>query len=159
MSNATETVFESFDNIEAVLDKNGVYASVTSGVSMRPLFKTHRDVVVLMRPKGRLCKYDVALYRVGEKYILHRVVGFDEKACVYLIRGDNTFRLERVPEGAVIARLVSFNRAGKHVSVTDKGYLRYVKFWNFIYPIRLLFKKCENFLRRIFRFIKKGIKK
>ena len=142
-----------FDDIEAVLAKTGVYASVTEGVSMRPLFKTHRDVVVLEAPTERLKKYDVALYRIGQKYVLHRVIGIDSGAQVYLIRGDNTFKIERIPYGAVIARLVSFNRGGVHYSVTDKGYLRYARFWNFIYPIRFIFHKSRAFLGRIKRAV------
>ena len=38
--------------VESELKKNGVYASVTSGVSMRPLFKTNRDMVILKRPEA-----------------------------------------------------------------------------------------------------------
>ena len=142
-----------FDGIEAVLDKTGVYASVTEGVSMRPLFKTHRDVVVLEPPTDRLKKYDVALYRVGSRYVLHRVVGIDDKSGVYLIRGDNTFRIERISFDAVIARLVSFNRGGVHYSVTDKGYLRYAVIWNAIYPVRFILHKTRAVLGRIKRAV------
>ncbi len=159
MSNNGANASVGFEGIESVLDKNGVYASVTEGVSMRPLFKTHRDVVVLKRPTERLSKYDVALYRAYEKYVLHRVIGIDEKSGVYLIRGDNTFKIERIPFGKVIAVLVSFNRAGKHYSVTDRGYLRYVSFWNFIYPIRFVLHKVRALLARIYRALFRRKKK
>ena len=83
--------------VESELKKNGVYASVTSGVSMRPLFKTHRDMVILKKPNGVLKKYDVVLYKAGAKYLLHRIIKVDTERNVYVIRGDNTFKLEYVP--------------------------------------------------------------
>ena len=151
MSNSTFIPKVGFFGIEEALDKNGAYASVTEGVSMRPLFKTHRDVVILQKPEGRLSKYDVALYKRGEKYVLHRVIGFDNKNGVYLIRGDNTFRIERIPKDSVIARLVSFNRKGKHTDVTDKGYLFYARVWNFIYPLRFVLHMLRRALGKIKR--------
>ena len=130
---------------------NGVYASVTEGVSMRPLFRTHRDMVILAPPSGKLQKYDVALYRVGEKYVLHRVVGYDKENDLYLIRGDNTYSLERVKPSAVIAKLIAFNRKGKRYEISDFSYRLYSKVWVAIYPLRHFFKKIEWFLRGLLR--------
>lgn len=142
-------------NIERQLSENGMYASVTEGRSMRPLFKTHRDMVVIKRCDKPLSKYDVALYRVGEKYVLHRVIGIDFSRGIYLIRGDNTFKTEKIPFGDVIGVLESFNRKGKHYSVTDKGYMRYARLWSFIYPVRYVFYqplRAARFLyRRLFK--------
>lgn len=142
-------------NIEKLLSEEGTYASVTEGRSMRPLFKTHRDMVVIKKSNAPLSKYDVALYRVGEKYILHRVIGVDSAKEVYLIRGDNTFKTERIPFDAIIGVMVSFNRKGKHYGVTDKGYMRYVRLWSFIYPLRyVIYQPCRavRFLyRKIFK--------
>ena len=47
-------------SVEDIILNEGVLAAVTSGPSMRPLFKTHRDMIILERPKGKLHKYDVA---------------------------------------------------------------------------------------------------
>ena len=60
--------------IEDVLRQEGGYASPTHGVSMYPLLRDGRDSVVIRPPEGRLRKYDVPLYRVGPKYVLHRIV-------------------------------------------------------------------------------------
>ena len=88
--------------IEDELDKHGTYATNTVGVSMRPLFKTRRDVVVLKTPDRRIKKYDVVMYvDSADRYILHRVIG--ERDGVYVIRGDNTFKKEYVPKNRVIA--------------------------------------------------------
>jgi hypothetical protein len=72
---------------------------------MRPLLHENRDLVVILKKDGRLRRYDVALYRRGTTYVLHRVVGVRDEG--YLIRGDNTYALERVPEDAVLGVLVS----------------------------------------------------
>ena len=150
--NNTEPMLSDFSNIESVLAEYDTYASVTRGASMRPLFRTHRDMVILAKPDGILKKYDVALYKVGNSYVLHRVVGIDERAGVYLIRGDNTFVLERIPFSAVIARLIAFNRKGKRYDITSRSYRLYSRVWVFIYPVRFVIKKGENLLRRIYRF-------
>lgn len=130
--------------IEDIIEKDGVYPSVTVGKSMKPLFKTHRDMVVLEKCVKCPEKYDVVLYRVGEKYVLHRVIGIDREKKIFIIRGDNTFRKEYVPFGAVIARLSAFTRRGKHGTVCDKSYKIYSRVWNFIYPARYV----VNFFRR-----------
>lgn len=121
--------------IEDELARHGSYASVTRGVSMRPLFKTHRDVVVILPPPPELKKYDVVLYTVAEnKYVLHRVIGIDGDTLI--IRGDNTYRREYVPASRIIGILSEFNRRGKHHTVEERGYKIYSRIWHYLYPVR-----------------------
>ena len=137
--------------IEEELETHGTYASVTKGVSMRPLFKTDRDMVIISPPKGELRKYDVALYRDGTgKYILHRVIRVEKDH--YIIRGDNTYVREVVAKSRVIGVLTEFNRKGKHHTVNDFSYRFYARFWNFIYPLRA----CAYFT---LRFAKRTVKR
>ena len=136
--------------IESELEKYGVYASNTKGVSMEPLFRTNRDMVVISRPVGELRKYDVALYRSpAGKYILHRIVGVKDD--VYLIRGDNTYTLERVPKQAVIGVLTEFNRKGRAGKCTDISYRIYSVVWTSIYPIRRFIRYIRHILGAIYR--------
>ena len=137
-------------NIENILLKDGVYASVTSGVSMRPLFKTHRDMIILKPAEERPKKYDVVLYRIGDKYILHRVVRVNEKLGAFIIRGDNTYRKEIVPFDKIIAVLTAVNRKGKRIEVTDLGYRIYSVFWTAIYPLRYPIGKGRLLLGAIY---------
>ena len=138
--------------IEDELSRHGVCATSTVGVSMRPLFKTHRDAVVLKTPDREIKKYDVVLYtHPSGKYVLHRVIGI--KDGVYIIRGDNTFAKELVKGERVLAYMVSFNRAGKHHSIDEFGYKLYSRLWHFIYPVRLIFRKllgCASRMKRLF---------
>lgn len=136
--------------VENSLKTEGYYVSLTSGVSMRPLFKTHRDVVVISSPKEELRKYDVALYPRGDgRYVLHRVVGVKDD--VYLIRGDNTYKIERVPKSLVVGVMTAFNRKGKQYDLSEFSYKFYSRFWNFIYPVRYLLWITRRLLFKIKR--------
>ena len=138
--------------VEGELEKYGAYASTTVGVSMRPLFKTGRDMVIIEKPKGELRRFDVALYKSRSgAYTLHRVVRV--KADEYLIRGDNTFRIEHIAKERVIGVLTAFNRKGKRHSTDELGYRIYSRVWNFIYPIRYLIHLPRPFLGRVYRKI------
>ena len=143
-------VVKDCESIEDILADSGVYASVTEGISMRPLFRTHRDMVILKRADGICKKYDVVLYRTNSKYILHRIVKVDTKNKIYLIRGDNTYRIERVPFDAVIAVLDSFNRKGKSGKVTDFGYKLYSRLRTLDYPLRYIIRAPYFVARAIY---------
>ena len=140
------------------LEQHGSYASVTEGVSMRPLFRTHRDVVILKKPSRELKKYDVVLYTTSTegKYLLHRIVKV--KKDEYLIRGDNTFIIEHVSPQRIIAVLTEYNRKGKRKSVDRFAFRLYSRVWNFIYPVRLVFHKLRCLLGKIYRGIFKRVK-
>ena len=138
--------------IEDELSEHGNYATNTVGVSMRPLFKTHRDSVVLSSLDREIKKYDVVLYRTPDgKYILHRVIGVRED--IFVIRGDNTFVKEHVPKAFVIAYATAFTRKGKKHKTTDLSYRIYSRIWHFIYPVRHLLFKLRGLLSKIKRKI------
>ena len=133
--------------IEEFLALDGILVSMTCGCSMRPLLRQSRDLVVIQQPVARLKKYDVALYRRGTKYILHRVIEVTPDC--YLIRGDNTFTLETVPHNNVIGVLTGFQRNNKRYSVSNRYYMCYVRFWCAIYPLRALYVRGKNKARRL----------
>lgn len=139
-------------NIESVLLSEGRYISTTKGVSMLPMIKTGRDVVIVEPKNGRLKKYDVALYRRGEAYVLHRVVEVTDDG--YIIRGDNTYADEVVPEADVFGVLTEYYRGKKLIPVTDEKYQKYAEKRVKSYPQR---RKRHLFKRKIKNFIKKII--
>ena len=140
---------------EEILSRDGRLIYKTMGVSMLPMLHENRDLVVIEPPKERLRKYDVALYKRGTSYVLHRVIKVLESG--YLIRGDNTYMDEHVPEEAVIGVLTGFTRKGKTVSTEDSRYQRYVRFWCRIYPVRRVMIAVRRLLGRIAR--KLGLRK
>ena len=139
--------------IEDVLLEKGVYIGPTVGVSMLPMLKNRRDTIVVRAKTERLKPLDVALYKRGDAYVLHRVLKVTENE--YIIRGDNCYSDEIVPESAVIGVLTEFFRKGKHIDCTDEKYLRYARNRIRTYKSRrffvLLKLKCKSILKRILR--------
>ena len=121
---------------EEILKKDRRLVYKTRGISMLPMLHQNRDIVVIVPPEVRLKKYDVALYKRGSSYVLHRIIGIQDEE--YLIRGDNTYRIEHVPQELVIGVLTGFVRNGKSYTAEDTGYQIYCRLWIAIYPMRKL---------------------
>ena len=149
-------IYES-EAVERELAENGSFASITKGVSMRPLFRTCRDMIVISPIKAPLKKYDIVLYRgAGGEYILHRIIAVKKDICI--IRGDNTYSKEYVPYDRIIGILTAYNRKGKSGSPSDLSFKIYSRFWHFIYPLRHLRVKLRPILYAVYRrlpFVKK----
>ncbi len=138
-------------SFESLLDRDGKLVYKTKGSSMRPMLRENRDLVVIEKPDGRLCRFDVALYRRGQAYVLHRVLRVRERD--YAIRGDNTYRMETgITDADVLGVLTSFVRDGKEYAVTDPSYRFYVRLWCALYPLRFA---AFHALRRIRRLKKR----
>ena len=134
---------------EDILARDGILVYKTRGVSMKPMLRQNRDLVAIRVPSSRLKRFDVALYRRGKSYVLHRVVKVEDG--YYLIRGDNTYQIETVPEEAVIGVLTGFQRNGKQISTDNGFYQIYVYIWNAIYPLRWLYVCLRRFAARVAR--------
>lgn len=137
--------------IEQALKQEGVYVGPTVGISMLPMLKTGRDSIVVRPAEHRLKVLDVALYKRGDNYVLHRVISVTETG--YIIRGDNCYSDEIVPEERILGVLCEFFRKDKHILCTDKRYLQYAKRRVRNYPFRrflfLVRQKIKSILRRI----------
>ena len=120
-----------------ILARDGVLVYKTRGVSMEPMLRQNRDLVIIEVPSSRLHKYDVALYRRDKDYVLHRVIEVRETD--YRIRGDNTYILETVPDSAIVGVLTGFQRKGRMYTLEDRGYQCYVRLWQVIFPLHCFF--------------------
>lgn len=129
--------------IEEQLAEKGFYISTTVGVSMRPLLRANRDRVLIKPLKNqRLKKGDLALYRLPiGKYVLHRVIAVNPDH--YIIRGDNTYIKEKIPDAWILGVMTEIYRDRRHITAQNKGYRVYVAIWQAIYPLRA-------FLRRLY---------
>ncbi len=145
--------------IEDAVAEQGVYIGPTVGVSMLPMLKNRRDTIVVKPKTERLKRLDVALYKRGDDYVLHRVLAPVEGG--YIIRGDNCYADENVPEEAVFGVLTEFFRKDKHILCTDKKYLRYAERRVKTYRFRRFFVrikwKIKGAVKKILRVF--GIKK
>ncbi len=136
--------------VEAELSERGSFASVTKGVSMQPLFKTQRDMIVVKPLHSVPKKYDIVLYRgASGEYILHRIIKVCREA--FVIRGDNTYSKEYVPKDKVIGILTSYNRNGKSGSADSFSFKLYSRLWHYIYPLRLMYVKLKSLFRRAYK--------
>lgn len=152
--------------IEDVLATQGVYVGPTVGVSMLPMLKNRRDTIVVRPKTERLKPLDVALYRRGDAYVLHRVIEPIDGG--YLIRGDNTYSDEYIPERDVFGVLTEFYRKKRKEPIlcTDKKYLAYAKRRVKTYKVRRFFVRIKWKIRafggRVLRALglrkKRGIK-
>lgn len=139
-------------NIEQILSSEGVYVSTTVGTSMYPMLRNRRDTIVVrpLEEGERLKKFDIPLYRRGEKYVLHRIIKVLPDG--YNILGDNCAKIEKnIPDSAVIGVLREYWRGDKKKSLDSLGYKLYVRVWYVIIPIRCLYRKTRAFCGRIYR--------
>lgn len=140
-SGMTEISLENTELVTKSLEEKGEFFSYTKGVSMQPLFRQGKDIVIIKKPDRELRVGDVPLYKRAnyDFLVLHRILKVREND--YIIRGDNTYKLEYVPKDYVIGVLKGFYRGGKyHDCETDKGYKAYVFFNRLDYPFRYLWK-------------------
>ncbi len=137
--------------LEEILAREGRILSQTRGVSMESMLRQNRDVVIIEVPSGPLKPLDVAFYRRGSDHVRHRVIRVGEG--YYLIRGDNTYALERVPQEDVLGVLTGFVRKKRFFSTDHRGYQIYVHVWNALYPLRrfyvLLRRRAIQVARRL----------
>lgn len=152
---------DSFVGADVVLKEKTEVEILTSGVSMRPMLREHRDIVIIERVNRPLKENDVPLYRRKgcDRLVLHRIVK-KKKDGGYVIRGDNLLDNEySVKDEDIVGVLKAFYREGKYYdcqkSLKYKLYIFYNRstFW-----CRLLWRrylrptlvKCA-FLRKIKR--------
>lgn len=137
-------------SFEEILKRDGKLCYSVRGTSMLPMLRQDKDLVVIQAAGGkRLAPLDVALYKRGEQYVLHRVISVKEGG--YMIRGDNTYTPEYVPEDQVLGVLRSFVRDGREYAVTDPRYLGYARFWCAVYGLRFILFRCRRVVSRLRR--------
>jgi len=141
-------------SFEEILKRDGKLCYSVRGTSMLPMLRQDRDLVVIQAAGGqRLAPLDVALYKRGKQYVLHRVISVREGG--YIFRGDNTYIPEYVPEDKVLGVLRSFVRDGHEYVVTDPRYLRYARFWCAVYGLRAFSFRCRGLVRRACNALKR----
>lgn len=145
---------ENTQSIRDILDSTGKYTSLTAGYSMWPLLHNQKDNIIVIKPKDRLKKYDIALYESKNgKYIMHRVVEVHDDH--YIIIGDNCITKEYVTDDMICGVLAGFYKNGKRYvdCINGKGQKIYARIVVALKPLRPL----SLFAQRAYRFIKRRI--
>lgn len=138
--------------VEELLKTQDTAAFLTSGSSMYPLLRTHKDIVVIERAIHPLAIGEVPLYKKKgvKNLILHRIIGIAQDG-KYIIRGDNTYRKEYIPQSDVVGVMTSLYRGGRYIDCKNsKFYKWYVKAVKLFYPARWIWKtKIRVFLSKV----------
>ena len=134
-------------SFEEVLSKTGKLVYSNKGVSMMPLIRQGRDLIIIEpAPKGRLNRYDAPLFkRDNGEYVLHRVLKVKKDG--YIMCGDHQWVKEYVSDDQIIGVLTAVVRDGKEISVNSKLYKLYVHIWCDLYPLRVMILKGKYYLR------------
>lgn len=144
------------NSAKEVLQHNETAAFLTSGTSMYPLLRTHKDIVVISRAVHPLSVGEVPLYskKGVTKLVLHRIIGISPDG-KYIIRGDNTYTKEYIPKEDIVGVMTAIYRSGKYIDCKNsKWYKIYVKTVIAFYPLRWLWKtKIKVILSKIKRKI------
>lgn len=110
--------------IEEALNKNGFLISTFKGISMLPLLDEQNDLVKLKKVDSLLEIDDMALFKRGDKLVLHRII--DVKDDYYEIVGDNQTVIENVSFENVIGKVVGYYKKGRYVSLDSDEYKIYL---------------------------------
>ena len=118
-------LIEMLPAMREMLDAGGEVTFTVEGSSMLPTMTGGRDSVTLIKPKGRLKKYDIPLYRRDNgKFVLHRVIEVTPSG--YVMCGDNQFLKEYgITDSHLIGLVSSFTRNGKKIDVKNFWYRLY----------------------------------
>ena len=131
------------------LESGGTVTFTPNGISMEPMLRDGKDVVVLKKPGGRLKLFDVPLYRRDNGHcVLDRVIDFGKDGN-YIMCGDNQFAKEKgIRDDQIIAVMTSFVRKGKPYKINSLRYRTYVNFW---YYTRIFRRVYSGGKRRVFK--------
>lgn len=120
-----------------VLESGGEFTFLPGGESMLPMLVPGRDSVSVIKPSGRLKKYDLPLYRRDDgSFVLHRVIKVLPDG--YVMRGDSQYLKEPVRDEQITALLSAFTRKGRRISAGSFLYRAYCRIWVNVYPLRRL---------------------
>ena len=146
-----------FYTFEDYLETKGFLLYTNVGCSMMPLLRQRRDVIEIRRKgSGRCKKYDVVLYKRGEKYVLHRILKVLPQG--YLIAGDNNTFVERdVTDGMILGVMTRVIRDGKDIYMDNPWYRLYVHLWCDCYPVRMLVLRGIREVRSILGAVKRRL--
>ena len=143
MGNSRESSFEQ------ILSEQGYIVYTNVGVSMMPLLRQGKDLMIIRkRPEGRLKPMDAVLFRRDNgQYVLHRIVKLQPEG--YDILGDNCLASEYVREEQVLGILSAVERNGKRIESDSWRNRLYVALWCRPYRLRTFLLRGKAFARRI----------
>ena len=146
-----------FKTFEELLVQDGYLVYTNVGASMLPLLRQRRDIIEIRKKgPGRFRRYDVVLYKRGDKYILHRILKVLPEG--YLIAGDNnTFVETDIKDENILGVMTRVIRNGKSITMDHWKYRLYVHLWCDCYPLRMLILRLKRKAGSVLRRIRNGM--
>ena len=142
---------------EELLKRTGMLVYSIRGVSMQPLLRQERDVVVIRRTE-RYGKYDVVLFLRGNgQHVLHRILR--EETDRFWIVGDNCFSGEWIPKERVLGTMTGVVRDREEIALGGFWYRVYVALWIAPWPLRFGVLRCRYWARRCLGAIWRRVKR
>ena len=149
---------EEYSSFERELDESGRLVYTNVGVSMMPLIRENRDVMVIEKTTSAPKKLQAVLYRRNGvegrgKYVVHRIVR-ENKDGTYFIVGDNCTEGETVEKADILGVLTALMRGGKQVDFDSLRYKAYLYLWCAPYRARFLILRIKRGLNELFSAVK-----
>ena len=138
--------------MEEVIKSGGSCKLRVTGYSMNPTLRHLKDSVVLVSPQKRnpLKNEIVFIKRDSGKHVLHRIIKIIDNDC-FIMNGDAQQWTEVVRFDQVIGVVESFYRDAKLISCDNKKYKIYMRLWVLLKPIRPLFFKSRNLIKKVIK--------
>lgn len=138
------------NNFEKALEKGPLVYPVR-GWSMTPLLREKRDLVVIKPLGEHVCKKnDVILYRVNDRYVLHRILKV--RAGDYVLCGDRCLQKEfGITREQILGVMTSFIKNSKEISTNSLRCRIYNFFWCDLFFLRVVVLKVGSFFKRFFK--------
>lgn len=133
--------------------REGAAPSVTiclEGNSMRPLIRRGQDPVTIIPLNGPLQIGDVVLFRLGGRYIVHRVRKL--KADRVQTFGDNCIQPDPwIPIEQVLGLVVRYSRNGRSRRLDTPQARAWGRAWMALHPIRQCYMRLRALAGRCYR--------
>ena len=127
---------EFFGNVIEILEEGKQVTIPVKGFSMLPFIRGEKDQVVLEKPSRAYRVGDIVLFRLGGRYIMHRIIALDGDRVT--IMGDGVpGNTEKVRLKDLIALATCILRDGtKKTDPYAPRMMRKVRLWRKLLPVR-----------------------
>ena len=155
-------------NFEEELERTGYLVYTNKGVSMMPLLREGRDVMIIRARRTGFQRNDAVIFkRDNGQYVLHRITKRLPDGRYFII-GDHCIGGELVQEDHILGVLSEVRRDGRTIRVTDFGYRLYVltvPLRRFVLRARIgvvqwavdhIYGFPRKVLQKVYHFIKSG---
>lgn len=127
---------------EEVLEEQGYIVDTVNNKSMYPTLREDTDTVLIKPADEILQKYDVILFRDGDKLLLHRIIKVFPEG--YITRGDNSSHKEKVPKESVIGVLAEYQRGDNFYSTRNFPFRIKGALLQLTYPVKSKYEELKG---------------